>query len=714
MTGLRSPCVSVLMPTLNGEEYIERAICSVLGQTFADLELIVVDDGSTDRTPQILNSFDDPRIRVITNEANSGVAPSLNIAAAAARGRYVARLDSDDIAAPTRLARQVAALQADPDLRLLGSQTWTISGGRCSRAPSEGFDDGRVLDWLLHISNPIGASTTIFPSEVLQRIGSFVDESLVVSEDFDFYHKVRLLGPMRVLADKLVFYRKHETSLTAPRYQDRLINCTAEVLERAHRRLLGGADTARLSRLVAAGLMVSEPLGQPDDLADLGTGLVRLLDAYIAAYQPNSGQRAEIERRAAAAWWRAVQLSLRVGGPHSAVRPIERFEPWRPHRLVLTAAVKAVPGRSLAKAAVQLARRQLQPAPFEAAPVNYHTDVFVPRAPAAAAIPTLYVVVDTEAEFDWSKPFDRAATNVSAIRHVGRAQALFDRFGVRPIYVVDYAVATQPGGYQPLREILDRDGCAIGAHLHPWINPPFEETLSERNSFPGNLPPELEEAKIGALVDAIRRSFAIDPLFFKAGRFGVGPNTFRIIDRLGFAVDLSILPGADYRARGGPEMLGFRPVPYRIEGTDLLSYPVTRAPHGAAASLPRPLRRALLSQFSKALYLPGAMAHARLFNMSSLSPEEETASEQLRLVRSQIKRAQRDFFLVFHSPSLCPGNTPYVRNELELNGFLARLESVLSYFFEEAGGVPGNPADLLPPRLRSRLHPHPVPEVLAV
>src|SRR5262245_39970281 len=93
--------------------------------------------------------------------------------------------------------------------------------------------------------------------------------------------------------------------------------------------------------------------------------------------------------------------------------------------------------------------------------------------PSAGCGPLLSVVVDTEEQFDWSEPLSRNNTEVTAIRHVERVQHIFDRFGIRPTYVVDYPVASQVDGYLPLREIADDNRCVIGAHLHPWVNPPY-------------------------------------------------------------------------------------------------------------------------------------------------------------------------------------------------------------------------------------------------
>src|SRR5215510_6043019 len=105
--------VSVLMPAYNAERFIRSSVRSVLSQTFTDFELIVVDDHSTDATPELLRSFSDHRLRVIRMEHNLGVVGAINRAAREARGRYIARMDADDISMPTRLAKQKAFLDAN-------------------------------------------------------------------------------------------------------------------------------------------------------------------------------------------------------------------------------------------------------------------------------------------------------------------------------------------------------------------------------------------------------------------------------------------------------------------------------------------------------------------------------------------------------------------------------------------------------------------------
>src|SRR5690554_1880867 len=118
------------------------------------------------------------------------------------------------------------------------------------------------------------------------------------------------------------------------------------------------------------------------------------------------------------------------------------------------------------------------------------------------APPQLVVVVDTEEEFDWTAEPDTAARQVTAMDYIGRAQDIFNDYGIRPCYVIDYPIASQTQGYRKLREFVDRGQCEICAHLHPWVNPPVREKLTRANTYPGNLPAPLEREKLMALRSA--------------------------------------------------------------------------------------------------------------------------------------------------------------------------------------------------------------------
>ena len=129
-----APLVSVLLAVSNGEDYVRTALESILRQTISDLELIVIDDGSSDETPEILAAFHDERLRVLRHEERRGLAASLNRGLDEARGRYVARLDADDIALPRRLERQLQRMVSGSPIAVLGSAVLEVDeSGRSGR-----------------------------------------------------------------------------------------------------------------------------------------------------------------------------------------------------------------------------------------------------------------------------------------------------------------------------------------------------------------------------------------------------------------------------------------------------------------------------------------------------------------------------------------------------------------------------------------------------
>ena len=328
-----------------------------------------------------------------------------------------------------------------------------------------------------------------------------------------------------------------------------------------------------------------------------------------------------------------------------------------------------------------------------------------PAAHQTAALPAgppiLLVTIDTEAEFDWRGPFLRSHTNVGNLRHQRRAQAIYDRFGVRPAYLVDYAVATQPEGFLPLREIVEAGRCEIGAHLHPWITPPFAEELSERASFSQNLPPAVQQEKLARLTEAIAAHFGLQPTCYRAGRLGIGEEIAGILNALGYQTDLSVLPGSDLRRRHGPDFRSCVDQPYWFgRGGRLLEIPETAAYTGLLAH-PATARRAAVHLYEAIrnpafdrLHVRGLLAGLGLLDHFPLSPEGAAIEDLRRITRLLLARGNRIFVLSYHSSSLVPGNTEYVRSEAELTEFLRRIEQYLEFFLGELGGASMTPSEL--------------------
>jgi len=200
--------VSVIIPTYNYGRFIAEAIDSVLAQTYPLLEIIVVDDGSTDDTPRIAAAYGD-RIRYIRQQ-NAGVGAARNAGIAAARGEYVAFLDSDDIWLPEKIAKQLALFEADPELGLVhcgiekfdpaGKLTVLLSGM-----------EGWVAPYLLRLDRDVivaAGSSPMLPKRVIEEIGGF-DTRLPPSEDWDFCYRVCLRYRVGFVPEVLVRYRDH-------------------------------------------------------------------------------------------------------------------------------------------------------------------------------------------------------------------------------------------------------------------------------------------------------------------------------------------------------------------------------------------------------------------------------------------------------------------------------------------------------------------------
>ena len=680
------------MATYNGARYVRASVNSILAQTFRNFELIVVDDCSTDSTQEILLSFDDPRIRVFRNPVNLGVVASRNLCLARAAGQYIAMLDHDDLSAPTRLAKQVAHLDATPGTVLLGTAASTLHAGRVARMNlGEAESPGLVL-WLLHVSNPLVCSSVMFRAEVARRLDVFMREEYRYADDFDFYHRIAVHGAVDRLDERLTLYRLHANN-TYRSYQDLMTDNAVKVLRVAYAPLFG-ADAGEAARLIFQHLSRGLPVPDRASYRRLQEVFDTLNAAFLDRIGPHAAERAALLRQANRYWQRMALATARAGVELRTLLTVKAAgcAPTVSDRMHLLL------GRAPMRNVVRDLIRTVVPTdgPKPSAPTAAPTEtIYEPHLPDPEAPPTLFVSVDTEAEFDWNKPFDRDLTSVSAIDDVGRGQAVFDRYGLRPIYVVDYAIASQARSVDRLRAILERDGCEIGAHLHPWTNPPFEETLSDSNSYAGNLAAELEDKKLSVLVAAIRSSFGVTPRFYKAGRYGFGRSTQATLTRHGIKIDLSILPGADLRRQGGPDFRGLMPIPYCIKGTDIVSMPMTRLNIGMLPSLERVGQFAQTHPGLRVFRLPSVLARLHLADTVTLTPEGVTAEEQIRLIRTMLRRGYRQFMLHYHSPSLSAGHTPYSRTAAEVERLLDRLDRVCRFFFDELGGLPGYPRDLL-------------------
>lgn len=205
-----NPIVSVVMPAYNVELYVEEAVRSILNQTFCDFEFIIVDDGSTDRTPEILRTFTDPRIRLLFNEKNEGNYPARNRGCRLARGKYIAVMDADDVAYPNRLETEVRYLETHLDVQAIGSG-WHFRDG-LSRTVNPPTVYESILLFLLDNSCFLHPSLLI-RKEALQAVGGY-DEHYVYAGDYELLCRLALRGRIENIPDVLMAYRWHPGQIT--------------------------------------------------------------------------------------------------------------------------------------------------------------------------------------------------------------------------------------------------------------------------------------------------------------------------------------------------------------------------------------------------------------------------------------------------------------------------------------------------------------------
>jgi len=302
-----APLVTALLAVHDGEAYVHTALASMLGQTVADLELVIVDDASTDRTPEILATLDDPRVRVIRNDRQLGLAASLNRGLDEARGTYVARLDADDVALPRRLERQLALLRTSPRTAIVGSAVLELDDaervGAFHAMPVGGVD----VRWAALFSSPFFHPTVLVDRRLLERHGLRYDTTFEESEDYELWSRLLDVTEGDNVPDPLVLYRVHPAQASQRR----------RVLQREYQLLVARRMIARIAPELAPAsaelawrIGVAEPIARPE-VEQAARAFVALAAAFEQRFGPGArGRAARDLMRAASASSGATRLRI--------------------------------------------------------------------------------------------------------------------------------------------------------------------------------------------------------------------------------------------------------------------------------------------------------------------------------------------------------------------------------------------------------------------
>jgi len=283
------------------------------------------------------------------------------------------------------------------------------------------------------------------------------------------------------------------------------------------------------------------------------------------------------------------------------------------------------------------------------------------------------LTVDTEEEFDWRAPFRREGYGTSHVAALPRFQTFCERIGAHPVYLVDWPIVQDPRAVEVIGDAVRRGAAEVGVQLHPWVNPPFEEEVSTRNSFAGNLPQALEAAKFTLLRDAIEAAFGLVPQIYRAGRYGLGPNTAALLKQAGIRIDTSVRSLFDYSHQGGPDYSNHPLAAYWVDPEHtLLELPVTSAYWGPLRRLGPLIHR--VQRHAPTFY--SGFSRLRLLERIALTPEGVSAQEALRGVDLSVDAGLPVLVLSFHSPTLAPGHTPYAATEAQVEALYHWFEAV--------------------------------------
>jgi len=209
---MSTPAITVLMPVHNAEEHIREAIESILMQTFTDFEFLIVDDGSTDSTPDIVRTYNDPRIKLVKNTRNRGTVHVLNQGIELARGKYIARMDADDISLPNRLEKQFAFMERNPSIGISGTAMRLIKKGKLKNTRKQPCTNEELKIQLLF-------GTCFFHPTVILRTDLAkthpYPDNLVYTQDYNCWTNLADKTQFANLAETLLYFRTHTGQISS-------------------------------------------------------------------------------------------------------------------------------------------------------------------------------------------------------------------------------------------------------------------------------------------------------------------------------------------------------------------------------------------------------------------------------------------------------------------------------------------------------------------
>jgi glycosyltransferase involved in cell wall biosynthesis len=232
-----TPLVSVILPVYNAEKYLRDAVRSILDQSHRNFELIVIDDGSTDNSAAIINGFTDNRITVIKNGPNLGLITSLNKGIELASGKYIARMDADDISAGDRFAKQVEFMETRPAVGLCGSDYYSFSGNHFDKKVT--LKDPEVLKTWLLFTPPVCHPSVMIRASILKSNHLRYDHAYKHVEDYELWTRIAQFSSLANIDEFLLYYRDHAGQVSHRKREEQIVN--SKKVQRNYLKQLGFA-----------------------------------------------------------------------------------------------------------------------------------------------------------------------------------------------------------------------------------------------------------------------------------------------------------------------------------------------------------------------------------------------------------------------------------------------------------------------------------------
>ena len=292
------------------------------------------------------------------------------------------------------------------------------------------------------------------------------------------------------------------------------------------------------------------------------------------------------------------------------------------------------------------------------------------------------LTIDVE-EDNWGD-FENRNASLLHINKLFKLQELFDRYRIKPTYLLTYPAATDRNAISILRKIVEDRRCEIGTHLHPFNTPPFEEEKNEYNSMLCNLPKDLQYKKIELLHDSIYKSFGVEPVSFRSGRWACDENVLENISKLNYVVDSSVTPYMDWSSDHGPDYSGISPDVYKIllnsnSDSHIMEIPATIGYLQGDFDVRNKILRTFSYRGLRKLKIAGILDRMQIINKIWLSPEVTEWEKMVGLAKTMEEDGYEVLNMFFQSPSLMAGCTPFTKTEKEVEEFIHRIEKFLEF-----------------------------------